>query len=257
MNEYCVCWDVETTGLNPKEDFIIQLSLVKFRKDNFEYICEKNWYIKPSHKYEISEGAQKVHNLSKEFIEEHGIYFKEIYNEFCEIIKDSDLLTYNGNTFDIRFLNEECKRGNLQLPIEGKMFYDSYAMECRFSPRDLSSVFNKYTGEIFEGAHDALNDVKATVKVFECQMKSRGLGYEDINEFKENNLLTPDGSIRNAAAPEEPLKIVFNVGKYKDSEFLAVLKNDPSYVRWYLENIASNYTKKILADYKKRTTNNF
>ena len=126
----------------------------------------------------------------KEFIEEHGVYFNEVHKEFCELIEDSDLLTYNGNTFDIRFLNEECKRWDLQLPIENKKFYDSYAMECKFSPRDLSSVFNKYTGEILEGAHDALNGVKATVKLFECQMKLRGLTYEDIDEFREKSKKT-------------------------------------------------------------------
>jgi hypothetical protein len=80
-------------------------------------------------------------------------------------------------------------------------------------------------------------------------MQTHGLTYEDINEYQENNLLTPDGTIRNVAAADEELKIVFAVGKYKDSEFMDVIKKDPSYIKWYMENLASDYTKKVLREY--------
>lgn len=251
MNQNCVCWDVETTGLNSREDFIIQLSLIKFKKSDFSTILERSWYIKPAHNFEISEGAQKVHGLTKEFILKNGVYFKDIFDEFSSIIEDSDLLTYNGNTFDIKFLTEECKRWGLELNLDNKKMYDSFAMECRFSPRDLSSVYNKYTGLVLEGAHDALEDVKATKEVFRHQMMQKNLEYKDIDEFQENNLLSPDGSIRNAASPGEPLKIVFAIGKYKDSEFINIAEKDPSYIKWYMENVASNHTKKILSKYYK------
>jgi DNA polymerase-3 subunit epsilon len=249
MHKYIVAWDTETTGLNPKEDFIIQLACVKFEKATGDVIAEKSWYIKPAHSYTISPKAQEVHGLTKEFINENGVYFKEIYQEFFKLIEDSDLLTYNGNSFDIKFLNEECKRWGLELPVYGKMFYDSFSMECRFAPRNLGAVFKKYMGYELEGAHDALQDVKATVKVFQEQIKQNNLTYEDINLYQENNLLTPDGTIRNAAAPGEDLKIVFAVGKYKDSEFMDVSKKDPSYIKWYMENLAADYTKKVLKEY--------
>ena len=64
QNKYIVCWDVETTGLNPKEDFIIQLAVAKFSKDTYEVIKSKKWYIKPAHQYTISPQAQEVHGLT-------------------------------------------------------------------------------------------------------------------------------------------------------------------------------------------------
>jgi DNA polymerase-3 subunit epsilon len=252
QNKYIVCWDVETTGLNPKEDFIIQLALAKFKKDTYEITEQKKWYIKPAHQYTISPSAQAVHGLTKEFIEENGIYFKEIASEFFEIIRDADLLTYNGNSFDVKFLYEECKRWNLELPISDKVFYDAFSMECRFNPRNLSSVYKNYTGKDLEDAHDALVDVMGTITVFERQMKFHKLEYDEIDNWQENSLLSPDGTIRNAAAPGEELKIVFAVGKYKDSEFMEVTKKDPSYIKWYMENMASQYSRKILADYYKK-----
>ena len=248
-NKFIVCWDVETTGLNPKEDFMIQLAVSKFSKETMEIVESKKWYVKPAHNYTISPQAQAVHGLTKEFIEANGVYFKEIAPEFFKMIEDADLLTYNGNTFDIKFLNEECKRWGLSLPIVGKNFYDAFAMECRFHPRNLSAVYKTYTGKDLEGAHDALADVHATIDVFKHQLQTQGVTFDEIDTWQENNLLTPDGSIRNAAAAGEELRIVFAVGKYKDSEFMEISKKDPSYIKWYMENIASDYTKDVLRKY--------
>lgn len=252
MNEFIVCWDVETTGLNPKDDFIIQLAASKFNKTTGETVEEKSWYVKPAHKYEIAKGATEAHGLTKEFIEANGVYFKEVAPEFLEMIKDADLLSYNGNSFDIKFLNEECKRWNIELDIENKMFYDAFSMECRFAPRNLSTIYSKYTGREMEDAHNALADVRATKEIFMRQMETHNLTYSDINEFEENQLLTPDGSIRNAAAAGEEMVIVFAIGKYKDSEFMSVYKSDPNYIKWYMENVASNYTKNVLRNYYKK-----
>lgn len=249
MNKYICVWDCETTGLNSKEDFIIQLAALKFDKETGSFKDGKKWYIKPAHAYVISQKAQEVHGITKDFLEENGRYFKDVIPEFFEMIKDADLLTYNGNTFDIKFLNEECKRWGIDLPISGKKFYDAFAMECRLNPRSLGEVYKKYTGEELDGAHDALNDVIGTAKVFLAQMENNGLTYDDIDGWNENNLLTPDGTIRNAAAPGEDLMIVFAVGKYRDSEFMEVARKDPSYIKWYMENLASNYTQNRLKEY--------
>lgn len=256
QNKFIVCWDIETTGLNPKEDFMIQLAVSKFSKDTFEIVDSKKWYIKPAHNYTISPQAQEVHGLTKEFIDANGVYFKEISSAFFSMIEDADLLTYNGNTFDIKFLNEECKRWGLPLPIDGKNFYDAFSMECRFNPRNLSAVYKKYTGVDLEDAHDALADVNATIEVFKHQIQSQGVSFDEIDTWSENNLLTPDGSIRNAGSPGEEIRIVFAVGKYKDSEFMDITKKDPGYIKWYMENVASDYTKKVLSEYYKKHRKN-
>ena len=75
MHEYIVVWDVETTGLNSKEDFIIQLAMIKFEKESFEVISKKNWYIKPAHNYTINPQAQEKHGISKEWLDKNGIYY--------------------------------------------------------------------------------------------------------------------------------------------------------------------------------------
>lgn len=249
MNEYIVCVDTETTGLDGQKDFIIQLSLIKFRKDNFEQVLERNWYILPQHKFSISPGAQQAHGLSEDFIKSNGVSIKSIAQEFLDLVSDSDFLTYNGNNFDFKFLVKDFKLAGYELPLDNKMFYDSFAMEVRRSPRNLGAVYKKYTGLELEGAHDALNDVRATIEVFKAQIEDTDNSFDTINEWNENKMLAPEGFIRDAATPGEPTRIVFSTGKYKDSEFMQICKDDPSYIKWYMENVASDYTKKKLSKY--------
>ena len=249
MNEYIVCLDTETTGLDSKNDFIIQLSLIKFKKDTFEQVLERNWYILPQHKFSISKGAFEAHGISEEFIHQNGVSIKSIAPDFLELIKDADFLTYNGNNFDFKFIVKDFQLAGYDIDMDNKMFYDSFAMEVRKSPRNLGAIYKKYTGEDLEGAHDALNDVRATVEVFKHQLQDTEYEYETINEWNENKMLAPEGFIRDAALPGEPMRIVFSTGKYKDSEFMQICKDDPSYIKWYMENIASGYTRKKLRQY--------
>lgn len=246
MNKFITCIDVETTGLDKVNDYIIQLALCKFDKETYEVVYKDSWYIEPQHKFNISEGAMKAHGLTNEFIKENGCSLKDIAPTIITVLQDSDILTYNGNNFDVAFLYKDFKLAGFEFPMDGKMFYDSFGMEVRMSPRNLGSVYKKYTGLEIENAHDALADVMATVEVFKHQ---KMFIKEDIESWNENRLLAPEGFIRDAAAAGEPLRIVFSVGKYKDSEFLEVCKNDPNYIKWYMESVASTYTKNMLKKY--------
>lgn len=247
-----VCIDVETTGLDPKNDYIIQLAACKIDGKTLQLKDRKTYFIIPQHKYTIDPKAEAVHHINKETLEELGVSLKSIANEFLDFIGDSDYLSYNGNQFDYKFLCKDFALAGFEFPIEGRKFYDSFAMECRFSPRNLSAVYKKYMGRDMIGAHDAASDVLATIDIFREQLNSQRLTLDEISLWNENNLLSPDGSIRDAAGPGEPRRIVFAVGKYKDSEFYKICQDDPSYIKWWGENVASNYTKRICREYCKQ-----
>ena len=244
-----IVWDVETTGLDPKNDYIIQLSAVKLDGKTFKVTDKRDYLINPQHKFVITPGALGTHGYTEEFIKKNGVPLKSIAQDFLDFIGDGDYVTYNGNNFDVKFIVKDFALAGFEFPIEGRKFYDAFAMECRFTPRNLSATYKKYTGQDLTGAHNSFNDVLATVAVFQKQLETHNLTLDDFSEWSENNILSPDGSIRNAAAPGEDLRIVFAVGKYKDSEIYKVMKEDPSYCKWWAENVASNYTKKVVRDY--------
>lgn len=245
-----VCIDVETTGLNPGVNRIIQLSAIKFDPSNWEVLGEFDEYINPTGVGTlplIERSAQDIHHITPEFLKEHGKCRKEVFEEFLKFIDGCDYLTYNGNTFDFRFLSKDFEVEGVEFPIEDKKFFDAYAMECKFCPRDLSSVYKKYTSQEMENAHNSFSDVKATIEVFKGQIKEHNLDLEEISEWHENNLFDIDGFVR--LSYDEPQKILFNQGKYRNQDVADVLKIDPSYVHWWATAVAQPKVKEKVRNY--------
>lgn len=253
MNHYIVAFDVETTGLSQTEDYVIQLSAVKFHKDTFERVKVFDHYIKPIRAYEIKPGAFEAHGLTKEFIEKNGVPLASIADEFIEMFDDADALTFNGNRFDVNMLYKDLLMIGKEFPMDGKVFYDSYAIEAKLNPRKLTNVYYNYTGECLKDAHNSLVDVDATITVFQNQIHMvDGIGVDTmgpLEQWPENQLYSPEGSIRNAGSGSMEERIVFNMGKYKDQEFMAVCKTDPGYISWFKDKVASPYTWRLLTKY--------
>ena len=108
-----VVLDTETTGLDIANDHrIIEIAGVelvnrKLTKNSYQV------YLNP----ERTVGRSfKIHGLSDDFLSDKPS-FKEIYGEFLDFIKDSELLIHNAE-FDIGFLNHELKLADLDIKIE-------------------------------------------------------------------------------------------------------------------------------------------
>ena len=86
MSKHIVAFDVETTGLSFKDDYIIQLSAIKF-DENFNTIATIDHLIKPIYDFEIAEGAFEKHGISKEMIAENGVDLIDAAKEFLAFIE--------------------------------------------------------------------------------------------------------------------------------------------------------------------------
>lgn len=237
-----IAFDVETTGLNPKTDFIVQLSIIVLDR-SLTPKKEYSWYINPEGEYSISPEAFEKHGLTKEFLSQNGIRLKEIADQIIDIFGDNDILTYNGNSFDVNFLYQNLLRVGKEFPIGERHYYDAFLMYKQLHPSNLAAVYKYYTGQELEGAHDAMNDIRATVEVFK-QMKLKEIGDEEIDEMDINYLYSPENSICKKCG-----HIYFNIGKYKDKEFIDICNKDPEYIKWFMNSVASLHTKKILRQY--------
>ena len=98
--------DTETTGLDAKSGHrIIEIGCVeminrRLTGNHFHY------YINPER--EIDEGAQEVHGISLEFLQDKP-KFKEIAQAFVDYVDGAELIIHNAS-FDVGFINAELKR---------------------------------------------------------------------------------------------------------------------------------------------------
>ena len=104
LDKMFVSLDIETTGLDPIEDRIIQVGVVKCHPDGT--VEEGNQYINPEIK--ISPGAFQVHGITNEELQDKPTW-KEIGPQVAYGLQTADICAYNGK-FDLKFIAESCKR---------------------------------------------------------------------------------------------------------------------------------------------------
>ena len=103
-------FDIETTGLDRTKDQIIQFSGLKIDTSKNSILEEINEYIQPTGNYVISLGAYFKHQITPEFLSKYPRMVEiapKIYKFFEGV---NNILTYNGNGFDIPFLKNELSK---------------------------------------------------------------------------------------------------------------------------------------------------
>ena len=198
MSKNIVAFDVETTGLSFTTDYIIQIAAVKFDTE-FNIIDSMKYMVKPIKDFEIAEGAQEKHGITKEFVLENGTDLKIVAEEFLKFIDGCDMLSYNGKSFDVRMISKDFASVGLPFDIN-RVFYDSLLLESKLQPRTLEAVYKRYTGNDLIDAHDALADVLATIEVFKHQVQSfanQDITLDDIMQMEESKIFCVDGMIKH------------------------------------------------------------
>ena len=132
IKKYAVL-DLETDGLNPVHDNIIEIGVVKVgeKQENFQR------FIKIEGK--LPEEIKKLTRIDDEMLEEKGIPLKRALEEFIDFIGDTRILGYNVS-FDIKFLNSSLEKEGLakinnkvydimQFVKKDNLFLNNYKLE--------------------------------------------------------------------------------------------------------------------------------
>ena len=234
-----VCFDTETTGLDVQKEHIIQLSLVKFDTDTWEQVDTRDWYILPEGDFFIPAEAEAVHHISKAFLQEHGVSLRSIYDELIAFTNGCDMLSFNGNGYDAPILYYNLKRIGKTFDFEGRTWYDAMLIERQkveglIDPAtgdrlhcNLTATYTRYYGHPFEGAHNSLDDVLATIEVFKAQITERGWApteREDFHFISFDRWLTRKGGF-----------YYLNQGAHKGESIESMLGIDRSYLEWIVD----------------------
>ncbi len=101
-----VVLDTETTGLDPTLGHrIIEIGCVEIEDRK---LTGRNFQVYLNPGRDIDEAAIEVHGLTPEFLSDKP-KFSEIYQEFCEFIRGSEVIIHNA-PFDTAFIDSELSR---------------------------------------------------------------------------------------------------------------------------------------------------
>ena len=171
--------DIETTGLDPKYDEIIELSAIRYR--NFKEAEKYQTLVKPSE--EISDFITELTGISNEMVE-NAPNIKEALPEFIKFIGQDVVLGHNSN-FDINFIYDNCEL--IGLPRFSNDFIDNMRLCRRLLPglnhhrlKDMKEHFGITT----EKEHRAEDDARATATIF-IELKALADNTPDWNKYKK------------------------------------------------------------------------
>jgi DNA polymerase-3 subunit alpha (Gram-positive type) len=165
---YCV-FDLETTGFKAGVDKITEIAVAKVK--NGEIIDEFTTFVNPERP--IPKQVQELTHITESMVES-APKIDEILPQFMEFVKGSILVAHNAS-FDLGFISHFAKDQNLK--------FDNMAIDTLTISRELYESYENHKlgtiannmGISLEGAHRAINDVRATVQVFNQMI-------EDINK---------------------------------------------------------------------------
>lgn len=160
--------DVESTGMNPRKDRIVSLAIALLDQD-LNVTSSFHHRFDPGIK--IPATATTRHGIRDEDVAGLG-RFRDVALRVRSILLAQPIIGYNVG-FDLGILHHELRRANVsglppQIPV-----IDPFRIFCQQHPRTLTAAMQVYCGKPHPGAHDALNDVLATVEVLKVQLQDR------------------------------------------------------------------------------------
>jgi len=163
-----VCFDCETTGLNPKIDDIISIGAVKIKGNTIDIQNKFERFVKPKNAAMVSE-AIKIHHIREIDLLNAGD-IDDVIEEFLDFIGNRPLVGYYLS-FDIAMVNKYIKpKIGIKLPnIPNEVSSIYYDKVSKYHSIDIDLSFKSIMDNLdlpFLRAHDATNDAIMTALIY-------------------------------------------------------------------------------------------
>jgi len=179
-----VVFDLETTGLNPVQNEIIEIGAVKIK--NGEIIDEFSSLVKPNQK--ISGKITEITGIDNNMVED-APSFDKVFSSFVEFIEGCPLVAHNMD-FDYSFIRKPLNefKNNTEVTLIDTLTL-ARAVLPELKNHKLATLVNYYDISL-DNHHRALDDSKATALLFnellneehEFEIKT----VKDINDLTKN-----------------------------------------------------------------------
>lgn len=185
-----VVFDFETTGLNSRNDEIIEIGAVKLKKGKI--VDTFSSFVRPHNP--VPANITKLTGITQEMVQDAPT-IEEIIDSFMEFIGDAVLVAHNAS-FDYSFLKSALKKTGRPYPDNPVL--DTLALSRALYPEFKNHRLNTLCAELgisLENHHRAVDDTRATAELLR-KMLDR-VAKEKITELEEINKLSKNIDWRN------------------------------------------------------------
>ena len=243
--------DLETTGVDPAKDRIVEISLVKVMPDGTQEVMTRR--LNPE--MHIPEAASAVHGIHDEDVADCPT-FREISKSLWSYISGCDFAGYNSNKFDIPVLVEEFLRAGVYVDIDKCRFFYVHNIFHRIEQRTLVAAYKFYCGKDLTQAHSAEADTLATYEVLKAQLDRYDELQNDVEFLSEFSTRSQNVDFAGRIIYDDKGVEVFNFGKHKGRSVAEVFRTEPSYYAWMMNGDFPLHTKKVITAIRLREMNN-
>lgn len=241
-----IWFDQESTGVNTTVDRICEIAFIKQMPDGT--LDKRQMIIDPG--ISIPKQASDIHGITDEVIAKlkadgKAPLFSKVAPNIFKFIQGCDVAGYGIINFDIPMLSEEFARCGIQWPEPDMKALDNMNIFKKKEERTLKAALKFYCGKELKDAHEALADIEASMEVIDGQLDK----YSDLKELSFDELCAYSKmddrlDLNGFFVKNEDGKVVFNVGKHKNSPVAEVFKTDHSYYNWIMKSDMSADTKR-------------
>ena len=228
-NEYTVWFDLETTGVDPKSDRIIQIGMIKTVREpngHMRIVDAREQKINPEGVKSRPEAFEKHRITDEELL----MYppFRDVADAILEFMEGCDIGGHNCVKFDIPLLMEEMSRCGREFSVEKRRIVDTRLMDMHYNPRTLESAYRQYCGDAEPGcnAHDAICDTEMCIKLYNAMIDAHTPSTEELDNINGNDVRI---DMSGFFVFNENMHVCMGRGKYAG---MRVEDVDPSYFTW-------------------------
>lgn len=243
-----IFFDLETTGVDPAKDRIVEISMVKIMPDGRREV--KTRRLNPE--MPIPPAATAVHGITDDDVKNEPV-FRAVAKSLAAYIDGCDFAGYNSNKFDIPVLAEEFLRAGLDVDLKRHKFIDVQNIFHKMEQRTLVAAYKFYCGKELNDAHSAEADTLATCEVLEAQLDRYADTLEnDVDFLAEFSERGKSADYAGRILYDDKGEEIFGFGKHKGRSVAQVFRDEPSYYAWMMNGDFPLYTKKVITAVRLR-----
>jgi len=239
-----VFFDLETTGLDIKNDRIVQFGFLRVNPDH----TQDEWQELVNPGLPIPPEATRVHHITDDMVADKP-FLKDFAPLISDFVQNCDLSGYNIARFDVPFLQSEMERNGFPLDLQKTNIVDVQVIYHKNEPRDLTAAYRFYCGGEHIDAHDAMGDVRVTLDILDAQLKK----YKNIP--KNTNGLHKYCSVSDSRYVTTDRKFywknneaVLSFGKHKGKSLQFLAEHERDYLQWMQNGDFTDETQNVVAD---------